>query len=110
MSKRKRTKVIHFIRYKKHIGYENYCRESLLLYVPFEDNENTLKHNLPTWQDAYLLHENTIRQNKTKFTYKINSIWGDFENVVEQLLNISIDTFDTLANDKRKNIVLNNMT
>ena len=81
ISKRKKPKVIYFIRYKKHIDYKNYSRERLFLYVPFEDNENTLEHNLPTWKDAYLLHENIKRQNKSKFTYNINSIWGAFENV-----------------------------
>jgi hypothetical protein len=68
---------------QKHLDYENYCRERILLYLPFEDNENTLKHNLATWKNAYLLHKNTIRQNESKFIYNINSIWGDFENVVE---------------------------
>ena len=98
----KNQKVICFVRYKKHIDYENYCGERLLLYVPFENNENTLKHNMPTWQDAYFFHENTIRKNKSKVAYNIDSIWGDFEKVVEQLLNSSIDTFDTLGNDKKE--------
>ena len=52
ISKRKKPKVICFIQYKKHIDYENYCREKILLYVPFENNEIRLKHNLPTWKDS----------------------------------------------------------
>lgn len=72
ISKGRKSKVLRFIQYKKHNDYENYCRERILLYVPFGGNENTLKHNLPTWKDAYLLHENTARQNESKFTYNIN--------------------------------------
>ena len=33
----------------------------------------------------------------------MNSISGDFENIVEQLLNSSINTSDTLENDKKEN-------
>lgn len=36
ITKRKKPKVIQFIKYKKHADYENYCREKILLYAPFE--------------------------------------------------------------------------
>ena len=43
VSKRKKPNVIWFVNYRKHVDYENYCRENLLLYVPFENNEHSLK-------------------------------------------------------------------
>ena len=85
ISKRKKPNVIRFFRYNKHIDYENYCREKLLLYVPFENNENVLKHNFPTWKDAYVLHEDTIIKNESIFTYNINPMWGYLENIGQEL-------------------------
>jgi hypothetical protein len=48
ISKRKKPSVIRFVKYNKHSDYENYCREKLLLYVSFDENEETLKHNFST--------------------------------------------------------------
>jgi exonuclease III len=97
ISKRKKPNVIRFIKYNKHIDNENYCREKLLLYVPFEENEHTLKHDLPTWKAAYSFHANTIQINEAKFTYNINPTWGDLENAIEQLHNNPMDIDDTFT-------------
>ena len=56
-----------------------------MLYVPFENNENVLKHNFPTWKDAYVLHEDTIRKNEAIVTYNINPMWGYLENIGQEL-------------------------
>jgi hypothetical protein len=69
ISKSKIPNVIRFVKYNKHIDYENCCREKLLLHVPFDQSEDTLKHNLPTWQVAiYTFYESTIQTNEGKFT------------------------------------------
>jgi hypothetical protein len=91
ISKRKKPNVIRFIKYNKHIDIENSCREKLLLYVPFEKHEHTLKHGLPTWQAACSFHAKTIQINEAKFTYNINPTWGDLENAIEQLHNNPLD-------------------
>jgi hypothetical protein len=85
ISKRKKPNVIRFVKYNKHIDYENFCREKLLLYVPFDHNEDTLKHNLPTWEAAYTLYESTIQANEARFTYNINPTWGDLESALDEL-------------------------
>jgi hypothetical protein len=72
ISKTKKINVIQFVKYKKHIDIENLCREKLLIYVPFENNEHTLKYDLPTWKDAYGLYVSIIQINEDKFTYNIN--------------------------------------
>jgi hypothetical protein len=77
ISKRKKPNVIQFVKYNKHIDYENFCREKLLLYVPFEESEDTLKHNFATWQAAYTFYQSTIQTNEDNFTYNINPTWGD---------------------------------
>ena len=81
--KEKKEKVIRFIKYKKHIDYENYYREKLLLYVLFENNEDVLKQDFLTWKSAYMLHNNTIKNNETKFTYNMNKKWGDLEEAIK---------------------------
>lgn len=71
--------------YKKNIDYENYYREKLLLYVPFQNNENALKQYLLTCKSAYMLHEHTRKRNEVKFTYNINKKWGDLEEEIREL-------------------------
>ena len=79
--------MIQFVKYNKHCDYENYCREKLLLYVPFDENENTLKHNFPTWEVAYVAYETIVQINESRFTYNVNLTWGDLESAVNELEN-----------------------
>ena len=58
-----------------------------MLYVLFDQNENTLKHNFPTWEVAYIAYETTIQTNESRFTYNVNPTWGDLESVVHELEN-----------------------
>jgi hypothetical protein len=80
ISKRKKPSVIRFVKYNKHCDYENYCREKLLLYVPFDENEETLKHNFSTWEAAYVASETIVQINEARFTYNVNPTWGDLES------------------------------
>jgi hypothetical protein len=50
-----------------------------MLYVSFEKNECTLKHNWPTWEVAYCFHQTRIQVNEAKFTYNVNATWDDME-------------------------------
>jgi hypothetical protein len=97
ISKRKRTNVMWFVKYNKHIDIENYYREKILLYVPFEKSEHTLKNNLPTWKVAYSFHSSTIQINEAKFTYNVNLTWGDLESAIEQLDDNPMDIDGTFT-------------
>jgi hypothetical protein len=89
--KKKKTNVIRFVKYNKHTAsdYENFCREKLLLYVPFDQNEDTLKHTFTTWEAAYIIYETTVQTNEARFTYNVNPTWGDLESALEELENPS---------------------
>jgi hypothetical protein len=87
ISKRKKPSVIQFVKYNKHSDYENYCREKLLLYIPFDENEETLKHNFSTWEVAYIASETIVHINEAIFTYNVNPTWGDLEIAVNELEN-----------------------
>ena len=50
---RKQCKVIRFVNYKYKIDPENYCREKLLLYVPWQHNELNILKTHTTYIDAY---------------------------------------------------------
>jgi hypothetical protein len=99
IKKKKKTNVIRFVKYKKHIDYENFCREKLLLYVPFDQNENTLKHNFPAWEVAYIAYETIVQTNEARFTYNVNPTWGDLESVVDELEKPN-NVDETLTNHK----------
>lgn len=82
--KQHKASVIRFVKYNKHVDYENYYREKILLYVPFQKNENTIKNEFETIQKAYKHYKNTIEQNESKYTYNFNSAWGDLDDAFEQ--------------------------
>ena len=67
--KRKKPNVIIFVNYRKHVDYENYCKENLLLYVPFENNELSLNQCHSTWQVVYNFNGETIQMIQSKFTF-----------------------------------------
>jgi hypothetical protein len=87
ISKRKKPSVIWFVKYNKHSDYENYCREKLLLYVSFDENKETLKHNFSTWEAAYVASETIVHINEARFTYNVNPTWGDLEITINELEN-----------------------
>jgi hypothetical protein len=99
--KEKNPSVIRFVKYNKHIDYENYCREKLLLYVPFDEKENTLKHNFPTWEVVYVASETIVQINESRFTYNVNPTWGDLESAVNELENH--DNLDETFNKPKNN-------
>ena len=49
----KQRKVIRFVNYKYKIDPENYCREKILLYVPWQHNELNILKTHTTYIDAY---------------------------------------------------------
>jgi hypothetical protein len=99
ISKRKKPSMIRFFKYNKHSNYKNYCREKLLLYVLFDENEETLKHNFSTWEAAYVASETIVHINEARFTYNVNPTWGDLEIAVNELENLD-NPNETFTNRK----------
>ena len=50
---RKQRKVIRFVNYKYKIDSINYCREKLLLYIPWRNEEKDLFHDTNNYIEAY---------------------------------------------------------
>ena len=45
--------MIRFVNYKYKVDPENYCREKLLLYIPWQQNELKILEKFKTYIDAY---------------------------------------------------------
>ena len=50
---RKYRKIISFVNYKYKIDPTNYCHEKLLLYIPWQKNENSILQKFSTYIEAY---------------------------------------------------------
>ena len=65
MKLRKKHKIICFVNYKFKIDPENYCREKLLLYIPWINNELNILQSFTTYIEAYNFFQKQI-YNKMK--------------------------------------------
>lgn len=72
ISIRKKSKIIRFVHYNKIKDMENWCREQLLLYVPFNKFEESLKIGKETWKEAYDEQVDIVTCNRNKFNYQIH--------------------------------------
>ena len=50
---RQKRKIIRFVNYKYKVDPMNYCREKLMLYIPWEKNEKLILNKFETYIDAY---------------------------------------------------------
>ena len=58
--KREKKKVIRFVNYRKNLDPENFYREKLLLYTPWQCEEKDLFHGKNTYYEAYELKKDLI--------------------------------------------------
>ena len=65
MKLHKKCKIICFVNYKFKIDPENYCREKLLLYIPWINNELNILQSFTTYIEAYNFYQKQI-YNKMK--------------------------------------------
>ena len=123
---RKHRKVIRFVNYKYKIDPENYCREKLLLYIPWQNNELNILKNYKTYIDAYNNFQKQIHdkmkifepaaqiiehalieyeEHPDKFIPNSNSIIEDTINNIPPELDIIDETFKYLIpNDDGKDM------
>ena len=60
MKLRKKHKIIRFVNYKFKIDPENYCREKLLLHIPWINNELNILQRFTTDIEAYNFYQKQI--------------------------------------------------
>jgi hypothetical protein len=55
--KRDKFHIICYVHYNEHRDPKSFYKEQLLLFIPFSNNEDTLKGHHCTWHSAYNMHE-----------------------------------------------------
>jgi hypothetical protein len=70
---RKKIHIICYVYYNEHQDLENYYKEQLLLFIPFFDNEHTLKGDHSTWNATYNMHEIQINLLRKIFIYNFDN-------------------------------------
>ena len=109
---RRHRKVIRFVNYKYKVDPENYCREKLLLYIPWQHDELKILKKHKTYIDAYNYYQKDIQikmkifepaartienamieyeEHPEKFAPNSNSIIENNSNIIPPELEI-IDT------------------
>ena len=122
---RKHRKVIRFVNYKYKIDPENYCREKLLLYIPWQNNELNILKNHNTYIDAYNNFQKQIHkkmkifepaaqiiehalieyeEHPDKFLPNSNSLIEDNINNIPPELDIIDETFQFLIPNNQKDM------
>lgn len=95
IKKRKTARILRSVRYNKEHDPENHCREKIMLYTSWR-NENQLKGKCLTYQDRYKQIEHTIQEQIQ--TYEPNAVDVDTAEAVVQ---------EELANNELFNIAPN---
>jgi hypothetical protein len=66
--------IICFVHYNKHNDPKNYYQKQLLIFHPFIDSKDSQLDGHPTWHYAYMTHEKSIIQTRSKFTYQFPNL------------------------------------
>ena len=67
--KRKKARIIRSVRFNKENDPENYCREQLMLYTPWRNEEKDLIKDCKTYQERYKQVEAIVKSNKEQYEY-----------------------------------------
>jgi hypothetical protein len=80
--KRKKSHIICYVHYNEHWDLENYYRKQLLLFIPFFDNEHTLKGDHSTLNATCNMHEIEINLLLKKHNFDNNNAYTtNWENI-----------------------------
>ena len=88
---RKNPRIIRYVRYSKRTDLENYCRERLMLFVPWRKEENDLLGSFENYYDHYVALKDLIETKAQQYEHNAEAIdaaqeiaetgHGDFANV-----------------------------
>ncbi len=72
MHKRRREAVIRFYKDKEH--GEEFYRNLLMLYKPWQNEDTDLRHDAMSFQESYHLVEDTVEANRKKYTQNAEAV------------------------------------
>ena len=67
--KRKKAKIRRSVKFNKENDPENYCREQLILFTPWRNEEKDLIKYCKTYQERYKQVEAIVKSNKEQYEY-----------------------------------------
>ncbi|KAJ8025627.1 ATP-dependent DNA helicase PIF1 [Holothuria leucospilota] len=71
--KRRKAKVVRYVRFNKQNDVENYCREQLMLFHPWR-NETDLKGIFETFQEQYKLLETSVKEKEAGYNHNSEAV------------------------------------
>ena len=80
--KRNKAKIIRYVRFHKGNDLEKYCREQLMLFVPWR-READIIGSFETYEECYTSLELTIKEKEAEYNYNSDAI----DNAIESLEN-----------------------
>ncbi len=83
--KRRNPRVIRFVNYNREYDQENYCRERMLLYLPWR-KEEMLKGKHDSYAEAFQANEELIKRNLCKYEKFVNEV-----REAEELMDVADD-------------------
>ena len=72
---RARPKVLRWVAYNKDKDFDNYCREQVMLFLPWSGTFEDLEEE-GSWPELFLLHEKTIGPNREKYCTITEEAWS----------------------------------
>ena len=93
IKKRRKRKVIRFVNYKRKVDPENYCRERLLLYTAWRNEEFDLYHGKATYVDAFTSQRHAI-EKKMKIYEPMAAI---LDTIEDEMGEYCAEIFDDVA-------------
>ena len=91
--KREKAKIIRSVRYHKDKDPENYCREQLMLYSPWRQEEIDLINDCQTYQQRFEQIKDIIVCKRTQYEYHSEIL----EKAIERFSNGESENFDNVA-------------
>ncbi|XP_070548911.1 uncharacterized protein [Ptychodera flava] len=85
--------IIRSVNYSKKVDYENYCREKLLLYMPWRDENTDLYDGCNTFQQSYEINKYKIAKNVHKYEHYTEEL----EQAKQATGQLDIDAFNHIA-------------
>ena len=65
--KRQKPRIIRSVRFNKNKDPENYCREQIMLYTAWRNENTDFLKDLQTYQDRYEINKDVIEQNRKQY-------------------------------------------
>ena len=92
IKRRKKSKIIRYVRFNKKSDEENHCREKILLFFPWRDEEKDLMGNFSTYKQHYESMKRIIDMKCRDYEYNADDL-----DSARELAEADYDAYDDIA-------------